>query len=66
MNKELLIDAIIGCGFKSIQLAVEMTNKDLARFSGNQWNENWSWKRDKLKELSLNKLRELYTTVNGH
>jgi hypothetical protein len=65
MNKELFIDAIVGCGFKSFELAWEMTNKGLARFSGNQWNPDWSWRRDKLITMKVEELEELYNTLKG-
>ena len=60
MNKQLLVNAVIGVSFKSYLFAGEMTKKRLAVFSGNQWNENWRWERTALEKLSEDKLMEIY------
>ena len=58
-----LVDAIIGAGFPSIQYASGMTELGLANFTGNQWNENWSWNRNRLNELPRETLEELYADI---
>ena len=60
MNKELLVDAIYGSGFASIDQADAMTKVGLAEFCGNQWNEDWQWLKDKLIELDEAELTEIY------
>lgn len=62
--RQVLIDAIIGVGMKgSMSYACEMTEKGLAVFTGNQWNENWSWSRTGLETLSFDQLLALYTDL---
>jgi hypothetical protein len=59
MDKELLIDAIVGAGFPTMEFAIQMEKSGLARFSGNQWNEDWEWRRDALNKLDNNFLLEM-------
>lgn len=61
----LLIDAIIGKGFVSTQQACVMTEKGLAVFTGNQWNEDWGWKRDALEKLTTEELVKLYDATEA-
>ncbi len=56
----MLVDAIIGKGTGSIDNSIKMANLGLAEFCGNQWNEDWRWKREKLMELSEYRLTEIY------
>jgi hypothetical protein len=60
MTKELMIDAIVGQGFRSMQKAIEYEKLGYAKFTGNQYNEDWSWKRDELKKLTLDVLCTIY------
>jgi len=62
--KTLLIHAIIGCGVNGgYDFCGTMTKRGLAYFSGNQWNEDWSWKREALQELAVPELETIYLTV---
>jgi hypothetical protein len=61
--KTLLIDAICGRGTGSMENSDAMTQMGLAEFCGNQWNEDWRWKRDKLAELEIGELSEIYRRV---
>jgi hypothetical protein len=63
--KELVIDAIIGAGFPSTQVADGATQAGLARWTGNQWNESWCWKREQLEVEPLADLQELYGKLKG-
>ncbi len=58
--KQILVDAIVGCGFKSMSFACEMESKRLARFSGNQWNDDWEWRRDALENMDVETLTKIY------
>jgi len=58
--KELLIDAIVGKGFSSQAEGCHFVDTGFARFTGNQHNESWGWKRDVLENLSVEALTELY------
>lgn len=60
MDKQVLIDALCGKGFISMQFAIDMTNAGLAKFTGNQWNEDWVWDRSELQKLSVEQLESLY------
>jgi len=62
-EKQLLIDAIYGCGFRSMQTAIKMTEIGLARFVGNQWNEEWAWNKSELQKLSIGKLEAIYAYI---
>ena len=60
MEKQILVDAILGKGFRSMQFAIDMTNAGLAKFTGNQWNEKWDWKKEELLKLPIDQLAVLY------
>lgn len=64
MDKELLVDAVVGKGFTSLSDAIEMQERGLAYFSGNQHNEKWDWDRVKLRELDEAQLQQLYARNN--
>lgn len=59
MNKNLLIDAMIGRGL-AYEFAVEMVKRGLARWTGNQHNESWAWNRHELEKLDVQELQSLY------
>jgi hypothetical protein len=61
MNKEILIDAIIGKGFHSYEEASHFEGAGFATFTGNQHNPEWSWKRNALDHLSEISLKEIYS-----
>jgi hypothetical protein len=60
MNKQILIDAIIGKGFSNTQDAMNMANQGLTEFCGDQNNEDWKWIRSKLEDLPEEYLEKLY------
>jgi len=59
-NKTLLIDAIIGKGFSTIDYAIKMEKAGLAYFTGNQWNEKWNWNKFKLEDMTEEELKNIY------
>lgn len=63
MEKAVLVDAIIGsgAGLGSIDYCVKMEKIGLAEFCGNQWNEEWGWKRDELLKLDISELENIYS-----
>ncbi len=58
-DKELTINAIVGKGFLSVRDALNMQDRGLAIFSGNQHNEKWDWKRRGLEQLELKELKAI-------
>lgn len=67
-DTSLLVDAIIGRGFGSMEFANQAVNFGLARFTGNQWNEDWEWDRRTLSQLGedeLIALRQLQTEIES-
>jgi hypothetical protein len=63
-EKDLLIDAIYGrgvCG--GYTFALDMEKRRLAKFTGNQWNENWDWDKYELSKLPIEELKSLYLTI---
>jgi hypothetical protein len=60
MNKQLLIDGIVGKNFLSYEDAVKYERLGLARFSGNQWNEDWDWLKERLEKLTEEELITIY------
>lgn len=54
--KELLIDSIILRGVSDMRTCIELTHLGYMRFTGNQWNEDWSWNREALERLSVEEL----------
>jgi len=62
--KCLLVDAIIGRGVGGdMAFADNMTKQGYAEFTGNQWNEDWGWKRSALETLDLDELDGLYAQL---
>ena len=57
---DLLVDAIGGVGLPTIAIAIAAEKEHMAVFIGNQHDENWSWRKDKLAQLSEAKLQALY------
>lgn len=60
MAEKLLVDAIIGKGFASTEEADGMVKLGLAKFTGDGWNPDWSWKRKALEKLRFWELEEIY------
>lgn len=55
-----IVNAICQLGFTSMDHACDMEKLGLAVFTGNQWNENWSWKAEALEKLEEEHLIALY------
>jgi len=62
MNKEQVIDSIVGLGVALPDRAVKL---GLARYTGNQWNEDWSWDREALTKCPVEDLQQLYEHLKG-
>lgn len=62
--QKLLTEAIYGNGLSSIEYAIDMENKGLAKFCGNQHNEAWEWNKDALMGLSISELEQIYKKVS--
>lgn len=65
LTKAILIDAIVGAGFPSIDVAMKAVKAELARFTGNQHNESWAWRCDMLAQAHIDDLHDLYLTLRG-
>lgn len=63
MDKDDIINSIVGLKFKTLNFAINMEKAGLAKFTGNQWNENWDWKREALNELSRDELYGMYRVM---
>lgn len=59
--KTLVIDALVGAGFHSVVIAQECERIGLADFD--KYHTRWSWRREQLEHLDLDKLQELYTAM---
>lgn len=59
LTKEDLVN-LVSTTTPSMSECCEYTDKGLMSFTGNQWNENWSWDKSKLMEMSDKKLLNLY------
>lgn len=60
----LLVDAIVGRGLPTSEHVDRYTRAGLARFSGNQWNEEWQWDRAALEQLAFSRLVEIYRDLS--
>ena len=60
IDKGIMINAIVGRGFKSMDEADYYTRGGLAHYTGDQHNPEWSWDRVKLSELPMDVLQEIY------
>ena len=63
LTKAILIDAIVGAGFPSIDFATKASSVGLAHFSGNQYNESWDWHREMLEQADIDDLHDLYLAI---
>jgi hypothetical protein len=59
----MLVHAIMGAGFKTMEMGEHFTQRGLAEHTGNQWNEKWGWKKDKLSALPTEVLLAIYKEV---
>lgn len=60
LRRELIVDAIVGKGFKSAKEAGDFVKLGYARFTGNQNNESWEWIRSALRALDIDTLHAIY------
>lgn len=63
----VLVHAICGAGFGKGGYAtpIEMTERGLAKFTGNQWNEDWSWDAAALGKQPDDVLLSIYKQVTA-
>lgn len=59
--KTLVIDALIGAGIHSVVLAQECERVGLAGYD--KRTQTWSWRREQLERIDLERLQELYTAM---
>ena len=65
LSRELYLDAIEGVGLPSITIAMDAEKRHMAYFCGDQHNPQWRWRREKLTELTLEQLMDLYMSLKG-
>lgn len=66
-TRMLFVDAIVGVGFPGpYEVAERATRGGLARFTGNQHNEEWTWDRPALESLALETLQTLYVSLKTY
>lgn len=63
MTRMLFVDAIFGVGFPSAAAAIVATEQKLARYSGNEHIDAWTWDRAALEALPTGMLQDLYTSL---
>lgn len=61
MTRMLFVDAIFGVGFPNVHTAVTATEQKLAKYTGNQDMDAWTWDREALESLTTETLQSLYT-----
>jgi hypothetical protein len=59
LTKEDLVN-LVSSTTPSMKECCDYTDEGLMSFTGNQWNENWSWQKSKLMSMSDQKLLNLY------
>ena len=64
--EELLTDAICGVSVHDISLCNYLQAKGLMAFTGNQWNENWDWRRASVEALPFSNKVKLYEELKKH
>lgn len=62
-TKQMIVHALIGKGFSSCEIANHYTNIGFAKFTGDQWNEDWEWIIDELNKLTYDQLYNLYINI---
>ncbi len=58
--KEMIIDAIVGAGFVSLDHGMLAERMGHASYIGNMGHPTWSWNRPALRQLSNEGLQEMY------
>ena len=66
MTRMLFVDAVVGVGFPAQNLGMAAEQQELATFTGNQHNEEWSWTRTALEKLTTPDLQDLYTYLKTY
>jgi hypothetical protein len=61
-DRDLLIDAICGKSI-IIDFMGDLNKSDLMRWTGDQYNADWSWERNKLEKLSTRDLNLIYSRL---
>jgi len=64
LTKQFVINAIDGGKFPLTKDLRAYEKRGILYYSGNQWNEDWAWRKDKLNELSLEELIYIYKDLN--
>lgn len=59
----MLVDAICGAGFPSMEYAQQATSAGFARYTGNQWNPDWEWDRKQLETFNKHELQVIYDDI---
>lgn len=65
ITKQMLIDAICGAGFQSIEMAKAIEAAGHAIFVGTEDNPRWVWNRDKLRDYGIDELAGLYMEITN-
>ena len=60
VDKTDLVNLIFSTSPNSMQECCDYTETGLMAFTGNQWNEDWSWVKSELMKMSENSLLTLY------
>ncbi|MFA5154346.1 MAG: hypothetical protein WC554_17485 [Clostridia bacterium] len=66
IEKQDLINMICGVEKPDIDESIELEKLGLMYFSGNQWNEDWSWDRSNLSKLTEKELEVIYEKYRGN
>jgi hypothetical protein len=61
MTRMLFVDAIFGVGFPNVETAITACEQKLAKFTGNDVMDAWTWDRAALESLTTETLQGLYT-----
>lgn len=64
--KEIMVFAVAGAGFHSLEFALWAANEGLAKSTGNQWNESFEWIPEKLGALTIESLLQIFREIRGH
>ena len=60
LDKQDLVNLVLSTNPKSMQECDNLTKVGLMEFCGNQWNEDWKWKKEILNSMIENDLWEIY------
>lgn len=61
MTRMLFVDAIFGVGFPNVETAIVACEQGLAKHTGNEHMDAWTWDREALEALTTETLQNLYT-----